>query len=68
MASMKAVWSGSMKCDFCGKSVAGEKFVDGKTTSGPWGLMCMECYRENGTGLGTGRGQLYGPDRAKLQG
>jgi hypothetical protein len=65
---MAKTWLGSMECDFCGKSVVGEKFVDGKTTRGPWAVMCLGCYRENGSGIGTGLGQLYGPDRVKIQG
>jgi hypothetical protein len=66
--SMAGVWLGSMVCDFCQKSVVGKKFVDGRTTSGPWAVMCIECSREHGVGLGTGSGQLYGPDRKKIAG
>lgn len=33
--------------------------VDGKTVHGPWANMCEECFRELGTGLGTGRGQRF---------
>ena len=34
-------------------------FVDGKTTSGPWALMCPECFEHYGVGLGSGKGQKY---------
>jgi hypothetical protein len=65
-----AEWHGAgpMVCDICKESVVGKKFIDGKTTMGPWALMCVECSREYGVGLGTGRGQLYGPDRKKITG
>ena len=48
------------KCDLCGTEIAKQKsFVDGKTTLGPWAIMCMPCYFINGVGLGLGRGQKY---------
>jgi len=65
---MATEWLGSKVCDFCKKDVSGSKFVDGKTVYGPWAVMCMECYREKGSGIGQGLGQMYGPDRVKLQG
>ena len=55
----RAVWSGSItKCDIC-KLPIETKFVDGKTTSGPWAIMCPVCFTLHGVGLGTGLGQRY---------
>ena len=31
--------------------------VDGKTTRGPWALMCERHFESHGVGLGMGRGQ-----------
>ena len=45
-------------CDF--HAQRGEQVqaaVDGKTIFGPWANMCTPCFRTNGVGLGTGRGQ-----------
>lgn len=54
-------WLSGTTCDFCGQDCTkvGKTFVDGKTTRGPWGLMCSSCYVFEGTGLGLGRGQRY---------
>lgn len=53
------VWSGSPPvCDFCEQQPQTE-FVDGKTTQGPWALMCEDCFGKYGVGLGLGRGQKY---------
>lgn len=47
-------------CDFCHKSLKDEKvFVDGRTRSGPWAIMCSVCYDTVGVGIGTGKGQAY---------
>jgi hypothetical protein len=56
----KKKWMGSScKCDFCGKDPK-KFFVDGRTTFGPWALMCEKCYPSHGTGqLGLGYGQKY---------
>jgi hypothetical protein len=40
------------------------KFVDCKTARrspgrGRWGMLCTKCHSAFGTGLGTGKGQLY---------
>jgi hypothetical protein len=35
------------------------EFVDGATIHGPWGCMCLSCFRKYGIGIGPGRGQLY---------
>lgn len=43
-----------MKCDLCNKEVSA--YVDGKTKSGIWAIMC---FTSNGIGLGTGKGQMY---------
>ncbi len=54
------MWVGNPpeKCDFCGKPIS-TVFVDGATQGGPWACMCLVCHRENGCGLGQGRGQKY---------
>lgn len=30
---------------------------DAKTTAGPWGYLCQECFQSVGLGLGVGLGQ-----------
>lgn len=35
------------------------KIIDGKTKQGPWGWMCIPCWRTYGVGLGTGLGQMF---------
>ena len=42
-----------MQCDFCER----EAKYDGKTTFGPWALLCQNCFQNNGIGLGLGKGQ-----------
>ena len=58
-------------CDIC-QTVITDRFVDGRTKSGPWANMCLPCYEKHGVGLGTGSGQLFvkAPDGtfAKLKG
>lgn len=51
-------WLGSRVCDFCGSAYP-QTLIDGKTTDGPWAIMCKECFKVHGVGLGTGRGQRY---------
>ena len=49
-------------CDICDDEFGVEttdRFVDGKTKSGPWALMCETCHEDFGVGLGVGCGQLY---------
>lgn len=46
------------KCDIGSEPITTE-FVDGATTYGPWGFMCLKCHKSFGKGLGTGRGQKY---------
>lgn len=45
-------------CEIC-DSPMGDQFVDGKTLSGPWALMCQACHLKDGVGLGMGKGQKY---------
>lgn len=45
-------------CDLCEAAIT-DKFVDGAIKNGPWGVMCPQCHKKDGIGLGTGRGQLY---------
>jgi hypothetical protein len=53
-------WNGHVpgKCDIC-KSKITTTFIDGKTQGGPWGILCQDCHRTRGCGLGTGKGQKY---------
>lgn len=53
-------WNGSPNpgCDICGDGDL-QDFIDGKTTQGPWAVMCEGCFILHGTGLGTGFGQRY---------
>ena len=56
---MTKKWMGSTTCDFCGEKPK-KYFVDGKTTYGPWALMCEKCYCTYGLAkLGLGYGQKY---------
>jgi hypothetical protein len=60
MKPEKRYWIGSTigpKDDF-GKPIT-DKFVDGKTRSGPWAIMAPASHRMQGMGLGLGRGQRY---------
>jgi len=54
-------WLGpANKCEVCDKSLKNEKhFIDGKTRYGLWALMCRECHKMLGCGIGTGKGQVY---------
>ena len=52
-------WRGFIdSCDICRGEIA-DQFVDGKTTYGPWGILCLRCHKDKGCGLGMGRGQRY---------
>lgn len=54
-------WIGEVPpCDFCGRPIADE-FVDARTKSGPWAIMCPSCHRTYGVPqtLGLGVGQRY---------
>ena len=58
-------WRGSIpvRCDLTdivrGKHDISGEFVDGRTTRGPWAIMCLKCSRVYGVGAGTGSGQHY---------
>lgn len=45
-------------CDLC-KAPITNTFIDGKTSFGPWAIMCEPCHNLNGKGLGQGKGQKY---------
>lgn len=53
-------WIGDtpMVCDIC-KNPITDQFIDGRTTLGPWAIMCPTCHPSHGVGLGFGRGQKY---------
>jgi hypothetical protein len=53
-------WFGNKpeKCQLCGEEIVG-LFVDCKTYMGPWALMCVHCWHQQGGPIGTGRGQMY---------
>ena len=48
-------------CDICCEPFdSGDKyFYDFKTSMGPWGLGCEECFRKENGQLGIGLGQKY---------
>lgn len=58
---MTTKWMGSTpKCDFCEKTGNTlQQFVDGRTVFGPWAIMCPDCFKKNGVGVGLGSGQEY---------
>lgn len=62
MGPMKKKWMGRPpgECQLCHLPL-GDKFVDGRLSfpSGPWAIMCVDCFKERGAGLGTGVGQKY---------
>lgn len=58
----KRKWLGTWpaRCDLCQTDLHTTPwFVDGKTTEGPWALLCPLCFSHIGVGLGQGRGQKY---------
>ena len=60
----KKKWLGKTTCDICNKNCLNEKFFfDAKTTSGPWALMCPQCFED----IGVNFGQVYGPDLVKIR-
>lgn len=66
---MAKTWLGKRdKCDLCKRDISKEAFVDGRTTFGPWALMCTYCHTLYGVGLGTGFGQVYEADGKKVGG
>ena len=57
-----AKWQGDLPktCNLCEVPLSTvPSFIDGKTLDGPWAIMCIDCHRVNGVGLGTGKGQKY---------
>ena len=59
MTAEDKYWTGLVPAhdDFGDKITNG--FIDGKTSSGQWGLMSLKSFRENGVRLGLGFGQQY---------
>ena len=62
----KKYWLGSeiTECNLCKRKLGpmegeGILFIDGRTTFGPWAIMCLSCHDYYGVGLGVGRGQAY---------
>lgn len=45
-------------CDMC-KGSFGSVMYDARTRTGQWGNLCQACFRRYGSGLGTGKGQMY---------
>lgn len=59
---MKNKWYGTPPkyCDICGCKLIGYKsFIDGRTFTGSWAIMCEACHKKHGVGLGIGKGQKY---------
>ena len=59
---MTKKWLGTWpaSCGICEVGLdCAETFYDARTERGPWGLLCPECFRAHGVGLGTGKGQEY---------
>ena len=56
-------WNGSppTKCDICKKPTK-DYFADARTKMGPWGILCLQCLKDHGVGIGTGKGQTYRKD------
>ena len=55
-------------CELCQKDISKLSFVDGKTRMGPWGIMCLECHKKYGVGLGLGKGQQYDASGVRVAG
>lgn len=60
-----ATWLGStdasptgIRCNICQADDL-PCFVDGATDQGYWAIMCPECFKTHGRGLGPGLGQKY---------
>ncbi|MHA2384155.1 MAG: hypothetical protein ACXACT_16400 [Candidatus Thorarchaeota archaeon] len=55
----KVYWLGNIDtCNICPTKIT-TTFIDGKTTMGPWAILCPQCHKDVGYGLGTGLGQRY---------
>lgn len=62
-------WTSSFDtCNICNMVIKNkvEYFVDGKTKTGPWALMCPECFKKHGIAIGYGTGQKYDASTGKL--
>lgn len=47
------------KCDICpARGTNYRAVVDGRMHNGAWAFMCKDHFRENGIGLGMGKGQV----------
>ena len=48
------------RCELCKKYLpVGSIIIDGKTKGGPWAVMCEDCFKVHGVGLGVGKGQAF---------
>ncbi len=56
----KKYWQGPhpTHCQLCHTDIT-TRFVDGKTPSGAWGIMCPDCHIQHGAYLGKNVGQAY---------
>lgn len=55
-------WEGNqVLCDICkGRLRKYDTYIDGRiNNTSHWALMCKDCWRQCGAGLGTGYGQEY---------
>lgn len=57
---MKSKWYGEppKECETCKTKLRGV-FIDGRTKKGYWAIMCLNCHKDIGVGLGIGKGQKY---------
>ncbi len=52
----------SISCNICYRDLSGQYYVDGKTSVGPWGYLCLDCWEEHGVGrFALGMARLYTP-------
>ena len=58
--AMASQWIGDVPktCNLCGRTL-GTVFIDGNSRAGGWAIMCGDCHKYHGYGLGVGRGQMY---------
>lgn len=64
-------WMGTKPthCDLCRQPLGNSGWVDGRTSRGIWGNMCVpKCFRMYGVGLGQGFGQQYDGNGWKVGG
>ena len=60
--SKEKKWFGSppVRCDLCDHLFTEhEFFIDGRARAGWWAIMCEDCHKIHGIGLGQGAGQRY---------